>query len=571
MREAVTVQVGGFANYVGSHFWNFQDELLGLADDPDADPVFKNDALDMDVLYRSGETHQGIPTYCPRLVSVGSRGSLGSLSSSGNLSQTSASADQLNVATWSGSVTRSVSKPHGRNLFLQSLVEEGQNPSTSNGASNSQKSVEDKDLIDCLENSVNFWTDYSKVQYHPQSLYELHGSWTDFDKFDNYGSAQEVVSDWSQIEEMNERLRFFVEECDHIQGIQFIVDDSGGFSSVAAQFLENIADDYTNTPVLLYCVRDPMTLGSSRRNQRESIMRALHDAVSFSKLSSFCNLMVPIGPPSLSRSYMSSYLYIQDEKPFHASAVCAAAIHSITVPFRLQQTGPSSDLAHSSGNLDIGELLHILSDQGRQNMVTALDVAMPAPSLTDRDAMGNIEMKLHSLTPEISDEDEDPYSVESLVVHGALDKGGQRTSISQVKDSVCSVYEARETKPKFSHLSASLCPLPVPLPFPSIFRGNIGRHGEILSDHAEESQPKGSLDIESIPMAARLRSSSAVLPFIERRSGSLQKHGVARGAIGSLVLRDWGFGREEVEDMAEHLAKLLGPFHPEMDLTSDSD
>uniref|UniRef100_A0A0D3FG15 DML1/Misato tubulin domain-containing protein n=1 Tax=Oryza barthii TaxID=65489 RepID=A0A0D3FG15_9ORYZ len=547
MREAVTVQVGGFANYVGSHFWNFQDELLGLADDPDADPVFKNDALDMDVLYRSGETHQGIPTYCPRLVSCWLRVHGGIICR----------------VPWffefirSGSVTRSVSKPHGRNLFLQSLVEEGQNPSTSNGASNSQKSVEDKDLIDCLENSVNFWTDYSKVQYHPQSLYELHGSWTDFDKFDNYGSAQEVVSDWSQIEEMNERLRFFVEECDHIQGIQFIVDDSGGFSSVAAQFLENIADDYTNTPVLLYCVRDPMTLGSSRRNQRESIMRALHDAVSFSKLSSFCNLMVPIGPPSLSRSYMSSYLYIQDEKPFHASAVCAAAIHSITVPFRLQQTGPSSDLAHSSGNLDIGELLHILSDQGRQNMVTALDVAMPAPSLTDRDAMGNIEMKLHSLTPEISDEDEDPYSVESLVdFHITSER---------------LVYEARETKPKFSHLSASLCPLPVPLPFPSIFRGNIGRHGEILSDHAEESQPKGSLDIESIPMAARLRSSSAVLPFIERRSGSLQKHGVARGAIGSLVLRDWGFGREEVEDMAEHLAKLLGPFHPEMDLTSDSD
>jgi hypothetical protein len=44
-------------------------------------------------------------------------------------------------------------------LFLQSLVEEGQNPSTSNGASNSQKNVEDKDLLDCLENGVNFWMD----------------------------------------------------------------------------------------------------------------------------------------------------------------------------------------------------------------------------------------------------------------------------------------------------------------------------------------------------------------------------------------------------------------------------
>jgi hypothetical protein len=45
----------------------------------------------------------------------------------------------------------------------------------------------------------------------------LYGSWTDFDKFDNYGTAKEVVSEWSQMEEMNERLRFFVEECDHIQ------------------------------------------------------------------------------------------------------------------------------------------------------------------------------------------------------------------------------------------------------------------------------------------------------------------------------------------------------------------
>ena len=32
--------------------------------------------------------------------------------------------------------------------------------------------------------------------------------------------------------------------------------------------------------------------------------------------------------------------------------------------------------------LDIGELVHILSDQDRQNIVTGLDVAMPAPSLT---------------------------------------------------------------------------------------------------------------------------------------------------------------------------------------------
>jgi len=313
-----------------------------------------------------------------------------------------------------------VAKPHERNLFLQSLSEEEQNTSSSNDQNNAKKSVDDKDLVESLENGVKFWTDYSKVQYHPQSLCELYGSWTDFDKFDNYGTAREVVSEWSQMEELSERLRFFVEECDHIQGIQFIVDDSGGFSSVAAQYLESIADDYTNTPVLLYCVRDPVSHGSPR-NQRETVIRSLHDAVSFSKLSSSCNLIVPMGLASL--SYLSPLLSIKDEKYFHSSAICAAAIHSLSVPFRLQHVGPASDSAHSSGNLDIGELVHILSDQGRQNMVTAMDVAMPAPSLTDRKGLRTIQRSLRSLTPEISDEDEDPYAVESLVFHGALGSG----------------------------------------------------------------------------------------------------------------------------------------------------
>lgn len=86
-----------------------------------------------------------------------------------------------------------------------------------------------------------------------------------------------------------------------LQGVQFIVDESGGFSGVAAEFLENIADDYTNTPVLLYSVRDPNSYMHAM-SQKESISRSLHDAISFSRLSSYCKLMVPVGLPSLSRS-----------------------------------------------------------------------------------------------------------------------------------------------------------------------------------------------------------------------------------------------------------------------------
>lgn len=86
-----------------------------------------------------------------------------------------------------------------------------------------------------------------------------------------------------------------------LQGIQFIVDDSGGFSSVAAEYLENIADEYSNTPVLLYAVRASDSYMNAA-GKKKPILRSLHDAVSFSILSSLSKLIVPVGLPSLSRS-----------------------------------------------------------------------------------------------------------------------------------------------------------------------------------------------------------------------------------------------------------------------------
>lgn len=138
-----------------------------------------------------------------------------------------------NLICRSGNVTRYVSECHEKNLFLQSLCEEQDSLSAlSNDADNesftSQRQVQDKDRIECLENGVKYWTDFSKVQYHPRTLYELHISWTDAKRFDNYGIGKDVLSEGLQGEEMNERLRVFVEECDHIQvkfsGIHTIID-----------------------------------------------------------------------------------------------------------------------------------------------------------------------------------------------------------------------------------------------------------------------------------------------------------------------------------------------------------
>ncbi|MCL7036653.1 hypothetical protein MKW94_022154 [Papaver nudicaule] len=563
MREIVTIQVGGYANFIGSHFWNFQDDLLGLADDPHGNEVFRNQSLDMDVLYRSGETHQGIQTYTPRMLSIDLQGSLGSVSSHGSLYNDVSASDQSHVQTWKGNVTREVSEPHKKNKFLQSLydVEQKDDP---------ENKLEDKDLVESLQEDVQFWTDFSKVHYHPKSLYEINGLATNANEFDNYGIGKDVFSEGLRGDEMSERLRFFAEECDHIQGIQFVVDDSGGFSSVAANFLENIADDYTNIPLILYSARDPRHY-TKPMNKKDSISRALHDAVTFSRFSSFCKLIAPIGLPSLSRSKVCSFLHIDDAKPFYSSAVYAAALHSMSLPFRMASVGPNADSRYVAGAIDVNGIVQTLAGQARQNMVAILDVAMPAP-LIGGTGQQSFQGSLISLTPDVKEDAEDFYEVESMTIHGALHSGGKHASISEVRDSVTAAYESSVNRPLFSHLSVALSPLPVPLPFPSIFGNCVGQHGEMLGSPIPGSQPgRSSLDVHSVPMVARLRSSNAVLPFLDKRLSNLRKFGMDRGAVGTGLLQDWGFGKEEVDEMGESLSKLVLALDPYSQDSDDSD
>ncbi|KAL8151960.1 hypothetical protein V2J09_021768 [Rumex salicifolius] len=553
MKEIVTVQVGGFANFVGSHFWNFQDELLGLADDPTSDSVFQNHCLSTDVLYRTGETHEGILTYTPRLVSIDLQ-------------------VKLQKYQKKGALSTNRSEPRQKNLFQRSLYEEELGHSGSdNRHDDSQIDTREKEITESLENSVQFWTDFSKVHYHPQSLYEVNGLWTDTQNFNNYGAGKDVFSDNLRGDEMGDRLRFFIEECDHIQGIQYLIDDAGGFSSVGADFLEHIADEYTNTPVLLYAVRKPASYENIRSRKR-MVSRDLHDAVSFSRLSPFCKLYVPIGLPFLSNSKASTLLHIDDEKAYHCSAVYASALHSLSLPFRMETPGPTANSNRFTGASDINSIVQMLTGEPRQNMVAILDAALPAHSLIGKQDEQPLLSSLQTLSPDIAEDTEDVLSVESMVIQGALWSGGERASVSEVQESICAAYEHASIRPRFCHLSISLCPLPIPLPFPSIFNGTVGNHGLVTGNNLASGLPsKGSLDVQSIPMAARLRSSSAVMPFLKNRLENLRRFGIQRGAPGAELARSWGFAKDELEEMGESLSKMIKTLDPFLYASSDSD
>ncbi|KAH9289531.1 hypothetical protein KI387_033648 [Taxus chinensis] len=518
---------------------------------------------------------EGTPTYTPRLLAIDSRGSLGAVSASGSLYKETSFSDALSVPTWDGSIVRYVSEPNDKNEFLQSLEEE--EDGTDNGsmkavASYSENGTKDRARIECLENGVQYWTDYSKVQFHPLSLYEIQGLWKDITPFDNFGNGRGILTENSQAEVLSDRLRFFVEECDHIQGFQFLVDDSGGFASVAADFVESVADEYARTPILMYTARDPSSY-TKLHDLRSSMTRALHDAISFVKISSFSGLTVPVGLPSLAKSQASRFLCINDSKPFHSSAVYASTFHTATLPFRMEASRPSDITEVGIGSLDMDMMIRTLSHQYRQQVVASLDAAVPAPPIAGVQNRGVLERSLHSLTPNVADNSTDTRGAEALVIQGAVHSGrGGQAFISEVRDSIFPEHEGHARRLPDCHLSVSQCPLPIPFPFPCIFGNFIGQNGEILPSPSAKPPGRGGLDVLSIPIATRLRSSKAILPFLENRLQNLQNWGIASGSPGGHLLETWGLQKADVEDLGESLSEMVLSFDDSlMDTSSDSD
>ncbi|KAG0571172.1 hypothetical protein M758_6G207800 [Ceratodon purpureus] len=583
MREVVTVQLGGFANYVGSHFWNFQDEALGA----DEDGLV---GLDMNVLYRVGETRQGIGTYTPRLLAFDLRGSLGAVRAAGSLYERSPQFESSAVATWNGQTVTHRHEPIPKNDFLKSLDEESEGwsqPSVSgsgfqltnvadtthSGNSVPSEETRESSFVQSLDDSVEYWTDYLKAHLHPRSVYELPNTFHGLTPFDNYSSGQGFFKEQEQLEEVENRLRFFVEECDHLQGFQFMVDNSGGFAAVAADFLEAVGDEYNRTPKLLFSLRPPWI--PPKVSHRDAIVASLHESVSLARLSSLSNLLVPAGLQQLASSKFARHLCVNDSKLFCTSAVYATALNTITLPFRMEVSGPTATSQERGfGSSDMSNMVRLVSCS-QQKKVALLEAAVPGPALPVAGTPGSFDLaSLSSLTPDVDHSYTGTQAAEALVIQGArLPGGGGSASVAQVLECTFTGKPAvRRGALSLCQLSVSPNPLPIPVPFPSIFGPYVSARGDILPNPIASTAGRGGLDVLSIPIAARVTSTDSLLPYVKGRLTSFRKLGLSRASVGGGVLEDWGFAKEEAQDLAEGLGNLASAYSDRrFDSATDSD
>ncbi|KAM4662434.1 protein misato homolog 1 [Discoglossus pictus] len=381
--EVITLQLGQYANSVGAQWWNLQDAALDHAAN-----IGQHPELSSDVLYRRGVTLRGQETYTPRLIIMDLKGSVGSLRQEGLLYEDK---DTMHITpAWKGNLTTHKEEPLAKAEF-----------STEQGAMLTDRDIDVRAMGDGVQ-KISFpdssrkrchkeaagsaWSDYLRTPLHPKSMCVInpynHSGVSE--ELESYSQGEAVMKEASYLDEVEDRLHFFSEECDYLQGFQILCDLHNGFSGVGAKLTELLHDEYPGRGILSW---GTCPVVSGERDLHKDIYRMLNCTIGLVHLSSQSSLFCPLslnssmgrrpGPPVV----LPQLLY-NSEAQYHSSAVLAVALDTLSASFRR----PSSPLL-------IGHLADALNFSGRK--VVAASTCIPFP-------MGPSDSLADALLPHIT-------------------------------------------------------------------------------------------------------------------------------------------------------------------------
>uniref|UniRef100_A0A672JW99 Protein misato homolog 1 n=1 Tax=Sinocyclocheilus grahami TaxID=75366 RepID=A0A672JW99_SINGR len=351
-REVVTLQLGHYSNFIGTHWWNLQDAALVYGSDAPAGE------LQSDVLFREGLTPGAHVTYTPRLIAMDLKGSLQTLRKEGSLYE--GTEDENTTFTWEGQIMTHKESPPTKNAFLQQLdsldagglLAELDFTSSSSavehlsgaGAGVAMETVNSRlermQKSYWLEGSVRVWSDFLRIHLHPRtvSVINQYNHDGEAERLEVFGQGEALLKG-PVLEDLEDRLHFFVEECDYLQGFQVLCDLADGFSGLGSKVTELLQDSYGGRGILTWGVapvNHPET--SSIKDLYHMMNCALGTLQMANHSSFFCPLTLRGGlmrrpPPPTAFPLLNCDPMLW----YHSSSVLALALDCMTASYRLRQ------------------------------------------------------------------------------------------------------------------------------------------------------------------------------------------------------------------------------------------
>ncbi|KAK4307568.1 hypothetical protein Pmani_020712 [Petrolisthes manimaculis] len=395
-RELVTIQVGHFANFVGTHWWNLQESSFVYDSTTPTD-------INHDFLFRDGRTSLRQETYTPRVLCIDVQGSLHTLPALGTLYSPLHSQPSTSEASWEGPIQIIHQLTQEKNQYLMDLEEEEKRY-------NSQPTDEDKDIcvddlnistkgednttsstekIYDLSKSVRVWSDFLRPHLHPNSIYLLNS----LHVYGGRGLAGEGEGDlWgfpsgTKIfqredveEEITDRIRLLAESCNSLQGFQLLSDVHNGMGGVSSGILQHFADDYGSKDTITFAITPPHLSPATTQTRLLTQAAILQSYAELSQLSSvlvplclrksICDLTAPVVSfPNL--------LY-QEDNAYLSSSILGAFLETASTVYRTR-TDP----------LPLAALTHLLTPTGRK--VAGAGIVLPYKGLNEDSESERVE------------------------------------------------------------------------------------------------------------------------------------------------------------------------------------
>ncbi len=212
--------------------------------------------------------------------------------------------------------------------------------------------------------SVRYWSDFSRVYYHPRSLVQLY----DFElnstirPFERFAMGAELFSSLDKEHELVDRdWRPFAEECDLMQGIQVFTTLDDAWGGFASSYLEALRDEYPKTCIWVWGLQNP--LADVPREKRQ--LRLANTAQALNQTCSQASMVVPLSLPD---GPLPSGVALDPSSPWHVSGLLSTAAESAGLQSRLASQRPTllDDLAESLNTTGSQTLAAAAMDVGRR-------------------------------------------------------------------------------------------------------------------------------------------------------------------------------------------------------------
>lgn len=399
--EIITLQFGSYANHVGAHFWNFDDEhsAQAEAENPDQQSIEQSTAPSQ--FYFEAESGR---KFYPRLVAVDYKGARGGIGPNGSSPDEDEETQQEIVTAWGQDRVRVVEQPRTRaHPFAESLLaeedeallsedfyEEDQYGSCSSGESRVlmadhdetenhdpdfrlgsgaaplQSSVGPQQHSDGSTaglfdfSTVRYWTDFAKVEYAPTNSYRELQSYFSRDQLTFFAArAGELAR--ADLEAVEDSIRKQFERCDRADAVHAFADSGDGFGHVATKMLEYVSEEQPKLGVLVPELYDRVEVAeeairaewedeaelraAARHRAREQLWAQDVGRGLFYKsvLDAGVSLILPVEPgawrtdPSGRGGSVLADLDCQSK--FEVGSILAPALHTATWPYQRRPEG----------------------------------------------------------------------------------------------------------------------------------------------------------------------------------------------------------------------------------------